>query len=302
MAIRFTCPHCAAVTDVAEEFAGQSGPCARCGKEITVPPLPGTPGYSPPKKRSQGPILVLVAGAIAVGVFLVCGGGALFFWRLGTAPMPVTMSTAVPQSSCVENLRQIGLAMQSYHDRYGSFPPAYVADEDGKPMHSWRVLLLPYLGEQWVYDQYDFNEPWDGPHNRSLAGLIPGAYHCPDDFGAAAEETTYVMIVGRETISDGPTGRSTEEITDGTARTILLVETSHSGINWLEPRDLPADRISYRINDGTPRGIRSNHPGTAHVLLADGSVQALDVQIDAQTVRAMSTIAAGDDVSGFSDR
>ena len=37
MAIQFTCPHCGVVTDVAEQYAGQTGPCARCGKTITVP-------------------------------------------------------------------------------------------------------------------------------------------------------------------------------------------------------------------------------------------------------------------------
>ena len=40
MPINFTCPHCGATTDVADQYAGQSGPCAHCGKTITVP-LPG---------------------------------------------------------------------------------------------------------------------------------------------------------------------------------------------------------------------------------------------------------------------
>jgi len=39
-----------------------------------------------------------------------------------------------------------GLALFNYHDDYGSYPPAYIADESGRPMHSWRVLILPYLG------------------------------------------------------------------------------------------------------------------------------------------------------------
>ena len=38
------------------------------------------------------------------------------------------------------NLKQIAIALHSYHEQYGSLPPAYVADANGRPMHSWRVL------------------------------------------------------------------------------------------------------------------------------------------------------------------
>ena len=58
--------------------------------------------------------------------------------------------------------------MQTYRDTYKVFPPAFIADADGKPMHSWRVLLLPYLEQQVFYMRYRFDEPWDSPHNRSL--------------------------------------------------------------------------------------------------------------------------------------
>ncbi len=47
---------------------------------------------------------------------------------------------------CSNNLRQLGLATsQLPRHVHGYFPPAYVADADGKPMHSWRVLILPHL-------------------------------------------------------------------------------------------------------------------------------------------------------------
>ena len=63
-------------------------------------------------------------------------------------------------SMCKNQLMNIGLALYQYYEQYGSFPPAYIADESGKPMHSWRVLILPYLEESALYMQYDFNEPW----------------------------------------------------------------------------------------------------------------------------------------------
>jgi hypothetical protein len=66
---------------------------------------------------------------------------------------------------CRRQLRHIAIALQNYHDVHGQLPPAYLPDSRGRPMHSWRVLLLPFLEMQALYDQYDFNEPWDGPNN-----------------------------------------------------------------------------------------------------------------------------------------
>lgn len=72
------------------------------------------------------------------------------------------------------SLRKIAYALKDYHHEYDTFPPAFIADKDGKPMHSWRVLILPYLdGGGFVYDQYDFGEPWDGPNNIKLLDHMP---------------------------------------------------------------------------------------------------------------------------------
>src|SRR5262249_42952585 len=81
--------------------------------------------------------------------------------------------TVARRSQCKNNLKQIGLAMFNYHDAYGCFPPAYIADADGRPMHSWRVLLLPFLDEAARYRKYRFDEPWDGPNNSELATSVP---------------------------------------------------------------------------------------------------------------------------------
>ena len=70
------------------------------------------------------------------------------------------------RSICENNLRQIALALQNYHQANGCFPPAYVADKNGKPMHSSRMLILPYVGFDDLYKAYDFTEPWDGPNNK----------------------------------------------------------------------------------------------------------------------------------------
>ena len=80
MPIPFTCPHCGHQTSVDERYAGQTGPCASCGKTITVPPVSGAPStYHPPKNSSSGPIILIILVVALLGGMLACGG-ILAFW------------------------------------------------------------------------------------------------------------------------------------------------------------------------------------------------------------------------------
>ncbi|MFH1269123.1 MAG: DUF1559 domain-containing protein [Planctomycetota bacterium] len=123
---------------------------------------------------------------------LACGGFAL----VGIRTAIPAAGRAATRTQCSNNLRQIGIAMLNYHDTYGSYPPAYIPDEKGQPKHSWRVLLLPFLEQQTLYDQYDFDRPWDSPENAALGNLMPEAYRCPSDTLSAFSETSFAMIVG----------------------------------------------------------------------------------------------------------
>ncbi len=113
-------------------------------------------------------------------------------------------STSHPQSrrtECRNLLTQIGIALHNYHDKYHCFPPAYIAAKNGKPMHSWRVLLLPFFGSAFesTYQRYRFDEPWDGPHNRELASDLM-AYRCPAENNGPETEASYVVVVGPRTV------------------------------------------------------------------------------------------------------
>jgi hypothetical protein len=297
MSIQFTCPHCGAQTNVAEEYAGQSGPCAQCGKTITIPAAAAPRGYTPPPKSSSGMPLVVVL-AIAGGVLFICGGILVAL----LLPAVQAAREAARRASCANNLKQIGLAMHMYHEQYQCFPPAYIADKNGRPMHSWRVLLLPFMEQEGLYEQYDFKEPWNGPNNSRLVNMIDNVYvyRCPsEDSTVNRSETSYVMIVGPGTISDGPTPTRISQITDGTSNTIMLVEVTGSGIHWAEPRDLKVEEVAFGINGGAGNGIGSRHPSVANVLLCDGTVRSIDESIDPELLRGMTTVAGGEDVGSF---
>lgn len=224
---------------------------------------------------------------ISVGIVVLLGG----FLILALILPPVqTCGPPARRTECKNNLKQLALAMHNYHDEYGSFPPAYIADEGGRPMHSWRVLLLPFLENRELYELYRFDEPWNGPHNRLLGSLMPRAFRCPSDEGPASN-TSYLVVAGPKTVFPGATSVGIKDITDGTANTILLVEAAGSGINWLEPRDLSYEEALHGVNTkaaaGMNLGISSHHEGGAQAAFVDGSVRYLRDTLTADQLRPL---------------
>jgi prepilin-type processing-associated H-X9-DG protein len=296
MPVPFTCPHCGASTEVDDQFLGQSGPCYSCGKTVTVP-YTAPPTHFPvrryiPGTGSAGILVVLVAVGVVAALALI---GILVALVM---PVVSTASRSATRIQCPNNLKQIGLAMQLYQQRYGTYPPAYVADKNGKPMHSWRVLLLPFLEHQWLYDQYDFSQPWDSPQNINLTFQMPAVYACPADPNAQPQsETSYLLIVGPRTMFPNDRSTATNDISDGLSNTIMVVETRAAGISWLEPKDLDARQITFLVNGGVSPDIGSYHAGGVHVLMADGTVRFLSNGVPAEFMEALSTASGGESVS-----
>src|SRR5690349_7550881 len=120
-----------------------------------------------------------------VVVKVACVVGALVLATIWFLPPVCSIPMeAVNRANCVSNMKLIGIGLQTYHDQYKCLPPPYLANGSGKPMHSWRVLLLPSMEDEALtklYEQYNFNEPWNGPHNAKLAAKCPDVFRCPSD-------------------------------------------------------------------------------------------------------------------------
>jgi Protein of unknown function (DUF1559) len=201
---------------------------------------------------------------------------------------------------CSNHLKQIGIALHNYHDVYGSFPPAYVADANGKPMHSWRVLVLPFAEHKPLYDLYDFNEPWDGPNNSKLHDQFPPYFCCPSSHEKQPKgETNYVVVVGPRTMWPGEKSNKMADLKDGTSNTLMVVEVHNSGIHWMEPRDLHVVQTPMTINPPRGAGISSLHANVALALFADGHTTALPNTIPADVLRALLTIDGGEKIPDF---
>jgi prepilin-type processing-associated H-X9-DG protein len=200
---------------------------------------------------------------------------------------------------CTDNLRRIALAMRDYEAAQGSFPPAYVTDKNGKPLYSWRVLLLPYLGQQELYEQFCLDEPWNSEENRQITDAALPLFQCPGQPDTRLPTTNYLMVVGPHTISNGHQARKITEITDGLTDTIMLVEVADSLVYWAQPEDLNFDELKFTINGNKRHEISSYHRAGANVALCDGSVRLLKESTNPHLVRAMLTIDGGEHIPPF---
>jgi RNA polymerase sigma factor (sigma-70 family) len=187
------------------------------------------------------------------------------------------------------NLRNIGIAMHSYHDALGHMPTPAIYSQEGKSLLSWRVSLLPYLDEQKLYKRFKLNEPWDSAHNKALLKEMPRVY-APVTGKPKPGHTYYQVFVGPgAAFEERQAMRIPASFTDGTSMTILVVEAG-SPVPWTKPEDLP-----FNPNKPLPK-LGGMFHGDFNALLADASVNFLSRKADADMLRAAITRAGGEPV------
>jgi hypothetical protein len=230
------------------------------------------------RERERQP-LVKVA-ALAVASVAVVGLGIVLV--SATFQSPPAAADAPEQ----ENLRRLGQALLRCHEGLGSFPSAVQSDGHGHIMHSWRVSVLPFLGAGEIYRDYDFSQPWNGPHNQALASRMPDVFRSPSDAKTPATDTSYLRVYGGGTAGGGPDeAPDAPAIPDGMASTILVVEVARSGISWLEAKDITVQELLERAN----KPGFGPHEGGFYALFCDGTVRFIHTPIDLETLRRLAS-------------
>ena len=153
MAISYNCPHCGQRFDVRDDLAGETGSCASCGETLTVPD---------PNNR--------FTGAAASDTFrfkpgfwgVVFVGGSFLMLLCLLLPAVRTVSERPRKNYCINNLKNLGLAMHNHHDVHQRLPLASSESRSGQPGqingpnpagYGWTVALLPFLEEQALWDR-----------------------------------------------------------------------------------------------------------------------------------------------------
>jgi hypothetical protein len=337
MAIEFPC-ECGQVLQAQDEHAGRRTRCPKCGREATIPgvraaaPAPAPPrpeGVSRrprpdtshleedddddrdrnrrrrrrPQSSGGGATLWIVLGIVgAVLVLCVVGPGLLLI------PAVAKVRQAAARMESQNNLKELAIAMHNYHSVYQELPPAVVYDRDGKPLYSWRVLILPFIEQEAIYRSYHLDEPWDSPHNKPLSAAVIKTFVLP---GTTPSDQTYYRLFdgpGAAFDSDPRNGlmvfdprfglqkskkvsRIPGTFPDGTSNTILIAEAGDP-VPWAKPGDLRFDPNGPLPKLGGPYG------GDFNVAMADASTRTIRAKmVSEKTLRAAIT-ASGNDVLG----
>jgi prepilin-type processing-associated H-X9-DG protein len=165
-------------------------------------------------------------------------------------------------------MKQIALALSQYEAAYGSLPPVYTTDATGRPLHSWRALILPFLDQRALYDSINFTKPWDDPENDDARGSTVSIYRCPE-ISEAENTTTYLAVVGTQGCFVPGKPRALGAIWTEDQSPMLLIEAGEEeAVPWMSPSDADEKLVVAFGSES-----RLHHSGGTNVAFGDGSVQ-----------------------------
>ena len=182
------------------------------------------------------------------------------------------------------NLKIIGLALQTYHDANKKFPGAFSADSSGQPLLSWRVSILPFIDEIPLYQQFHLNEPWDSEHNKTLIDKMPACLKSPLSKNVEPGKTNYLGVRGEHAFFKDGTGVRVADIPDGLSHTIAVVEADDErAVTWTKPDDYAYDP------ENPSAGLGGLFATGFNALFSDGSVQTIGKEVDKEALKAFFT-------------
>jgi hypothetical protein len=198
---------------------------------------------------------------------------------------------AAGRRESADRLARLVVALHTYADVHkGQFPPVANFDKDGKALLSWRVHLLPELGEAKLYEEFHLNEPWDSEHNKKLIARMPAVFGGPSRRLNEQGKTVYLAPVGKDMAFTGSAAgrRLPQDFPDGTSNTILLVEAdADHAVEWTKPEDLTIDPTK-------PDAGLARHLGQFLVAMADGTPHSVKETVSKKTLWAAFTPNGGD--------
>jgi len=320
MAFDFVCPFCHSRTRVEDRFAGQSGPCAECGKRVTLPSpasigLPAknlqtsdTTDQENPSigahERSNADSYVSNRskrglGKTAIRLAVITSMMMIVFGIVGWLLIPSAQRAVEERRrlGSISNIQQIAKALNAYRQDYGSYPTPTVTSSSGKPLYSWRVLLLPYLGYKGLSSRFQLDQPWDSPSNSLLVREMPPLFTIVgNNMALSLYESNYSFVVGPGTLFPTPFSDSVEEVFDEPSETILLVETKEGGLTWTQPGNLDNSN-GVGIGTRPVTDIGGNFANFVLVATVDGNGITLNPQTPIATIQAMLSPDGGEFVA-----
>lgn len=227
-------------------------------------------------------LIVLGQKRVGIAIIVCLAVGQFFFPAIDGA------RDAILRSGCSDKLRTLTYALLDYESENGHFPPPFSTSDDGTPLHSWRVLLLPYLGEAQLFEQIDKTRPWDDPVNVPFHDQMPDVFCCDvrqyhSRWRQKGNTTAYVVVVGKTTAWSPSLKTNRHSLTDGSLWTVSIVESENHRIPWMAPHDptLNSFLAEFKIEE------------SSHAILAmfDGSTHSLGRDFELSEISNLITIS-----------
>lgn len=215
----------------------------------------------------------------------------------GTVGKPIRLEGKVVlrgQEKAMADLQTIGEALLRYRDTNGAYPPAALTDASGKALLSWRVLLLPELGQDALFKKFDLTKAWDDPANKALLDQMPEVYKA--EAGTTSTDTGYAGVAGAKALfpkggAGLGAGVKTAAVEDGPEMTIAIGPVgSKVHVPWTSPGDIDT---GVEQHFGSPTGFSGHDSGATPMLFADGSVFAIPNTVTAGSMQSWTSIADG---------
>lgn len=236
---------------------------------MSYSPYSGSNPYQqgpPPKKSNNSWIIILVVlGVMGVGA-LMCVG------ILAALMLPALQGArhAARTMQSTNNMKQIGLALHNYESTYRTLPPAFTTDAAGNKLHSWRVLLLPFMEQKNLYDQINLDEPWNSTSNSRFHDTVPDVYRSPIA-APNGNQTSYVAIVGANAGWEGAGPISFVSFENGLSNVVMVAEIPvEQSFCWMAPDDISPEQFVAAYS--SIAGGEMDQKVSGRVLFADGSV------------------------------
>jgi Protein of unknown function (DUF1559) len=195
-------------------------------------------------------------------------------------PGPITDAQL---ETTTNNLKQIALAWHNYEAANGVLP-SDVVDAKGKPILSWRVLILPYIEEEGLYKAFKLDEPWDSENNKKLIDSMPKIF-APVRGKADPGMTFYQSFTGKNAVLKPGQKVTLATIIDGTSNTLMVAEAAKP-IIWSKPGDLVFDGKDVPALGGM-------FDGKFHAAFCDGWVVRFRKGVNEETLRRLIDPADG---------
>lgn len=309
-------------------FAGIS---QATGNNVPLPRLPRTRTITRPMFPNVGVTVVTKEGlesrssqsVFTLGNrFSASGTTNIGVIGVGTAlllPAVQAAREAARRAASKNNLKQLGLAMHNYHDRFGSFPAGTIADSADavEDRLAWTVSVGPYLDMNGIDQAFDKGLPWDAEPNLAAATKFVSKVFLNPSMG----ETTTIdgeqvsHFAGCAGVGEGAellpvtdkragmfgADRVTKmrDILDGTSNTLMIGEVDSQLGAWTAGGAATMRAFTQKPYINGPDGFGGNHPGGSQFVFGDGSVRFISENIDSSVAEALMTIRGGEVIGAF---